>query len=304
MSHHPSSADLDATIDALAKTLYSQQNHLASLDKKLETAQAERQDVVWTHVAQALPDLSRASEEKVQLAFPAFLDSEVLATFRANKKILGIFKPRGYDNALSALRTRLAFFIDKSRMAPLPRIDEGIKALTDERNDTAARQRDTQAILHLLQQTQSTRKPLPPEAQAEVQQLALLAKKPDVSRPHGTGSSSYHPDPWLHFMAAIPIHLRTLAFGAMNQHYQQQSHVVGSKRLYASNNGGFNNTGGVFIGDAGARTDGGVDFGGSTTDADDGIDFGTPDRKQGSDIDFGDDSGRSVATDDRLGAYS
>jgi hypothetical protein len=304
MSHQPSTADLGATIDALAKTLYSQQNHLAFLDKKLETAQAERQDFVWTHVAQVLPDLSRASEEKVQLAFPRFLDSEVLETFRANKKTLGIFKPSGYDNALSALRTRLAFFIDNSRMAPLPRMDEGINALTEERNDTAARQRDTQAILHLLQQAQSGRKPLPPEAQAEVQQLALLAQKTDAARPHGAGSSSYHPDPWLHFMAASPIHLRTLAFGAMNQHYRQQSYVVNSTRRYASNSDGFNNAGGVFVGDAGARSDSGIDFGDPATDADDGIDFGTSNRKQGSDIDFGDDNGKSVATDDRLGAYS
>jgi hypothetical protein len=189
-------------------------------------------------------------------------------------------------------------------MAPLPRIDEGIKALTEERNDTAARQRDTQAILHLLQQTQSTRKPLPPEAQAEVQQLALLAKKPDASRPHGTGSSSHNPDPWLHFMAASPIHLRTLAFGAMNQHYRQQSYVVNSTRRYTSNNDGFDNAGGVFVGNAGARSNSGIDFGDPSADGDDGIDFGTSDRKQGSDIDFGDDSGKSVATDDRLGAYS
>lgn len=64
-------------------------------------------------VASTLPSLSTSTYQHLQECFPVFLTPERGALLKANFKILGLFKPRNYDQTLSMLKVQFRAYLDE-----------------------------------------------------------------------------------------------------------------------------------------------------------------------------------------------
>ena len=289
--------DLIEAANALSLTTASLEKRIAGRDADLRRLKAERKVGIDMLVAQLLPDLRRSTFDNLRVAVPRFADAEVHYLMQRKWYFLFFFKRKGYEQTLTALRTRMAFAAGKGFVPQIAqRVEDwnkNIDALQAEREELALRQRNVLASLALLRAAAGNAIRLPDQAKRDVQtivQKARVAKqaartaKATMAPPH---SHAMHENPdtqfvyvdtWSDFAADVPQSLAAMALEAMRQSHQANP-TDDSGRIAP-----------------GAAFDSGIDFAEPAASAPD------------SDIDFGDTTASSgsdaMATDDRLGAFS
>jgi hypothetical protein len=331
-----SSADRDDLIEAanaLSLTTASLEKRIARLDEELRALKTERKAGIDTLVAQLLPNLRRSTFDALVAAAPRFVDAEVHYLMHRRWYTLFFFKRKGYDQTLTTLCTRMAFAAGKGL---LPQIEDrvadwnkSIDTLQAERAELAVRQRDVLVSLDLLRAAAGNTIRLPEQARKDVKIIVQKARAArSAAQASQGGAQGYNRSPyenatyqshvidsrdaqvvyvdnvdtWSNFANEVPQSLSIVAFEAMRQSHQANP---------------MNDSGSIASGGNNSDNDSGIDFAdpptrASAMSAASDIDFGDAPSSRasasGGDIDFGDDpesrAGATIATDDRLGAFS
>ena len=292
-------------IAAMATVVASLESRIAQLNEQINEEKIKRAQFLHTEVSRLLPDFSSKTFNLLRSRLKAFVDDVVIRAFGDNRKILFLFKPSGYDNALSAIQTRLAHYLDTLRVKPLPQIDEAITRLAAQMAELDARYLSTVDIIRMLKRADEKKIAMPNDVTDYLDTIAQRSRKPAFATTHthwthtGSSSSSQHyqqhdtvasnntvntdSDLWMYYFSGIPTSFRTVV----------------ADRLIENNEGAF-----VSAMDGSAAQNGTAWQGQGSSE----IDFGDAANvaESGADIDFDDDanSRAAIATDDRLGAFS
>lgn len=218
-------AALQANLEGVVKDLGGQ---LVHRERDYKTALAEA-------AAQALPDLTGKVLAQLERAHSRFIqDVETRAAFVQYKKILGLFKPAGYADALAALQSQMARYLESTDT--FRERAEQIRKLQNVRNQTAKRLSDIRALYGKTQTAHGSQVELSSESRAQVTRLLSSAPKARAGQPYGASRSfvrnrsvvretdvstiSYDDDTDLLLWLAtdIPTSLRTLALDALHGH--------------------------------------------------------------------------------------
>lgn len=277
------SADIPGAIAALYGALEAMEHTQSNLDAQLGDAKQHRREKLDRRVAALLPAISSGAMSRLKRSVPTFAaDPKVANAFDQHRKVLWLFKPSGYNVALSLLQAQLKAFLEREGEAGNE--DRRIQQLESQSALLATQQAEALDLLHLLEQTQRAQRAdvlLSPEVVRVINSLAQRRQR-EKSReayfraPHGRAarfsgaqSSESDLDLWIWMFADIPTSFRTLLLNEVIPHHHDADSQV------APGEGNFGGAGasGTFDGDRPA-----------------------PDT-QGTEP-------RVVATDDRLGPFS
>lgn len=217
MTIDPALPDMQLALQGLQNSLYAMQTEIARQTIALEQLQASRRQLLESQVARLLPDFSGVTLDALVLACPGFVDDMVRATFRENRKILGLFARPGAATALTTLKIRLAFFLDTHKGADLRNVDEQIASANEEKHQLEKLRYETQAAIKTLEKYQASGQALPSEVQAYIRQLAERARQiaaRQVGGPAANSGTEYDSSsyssydnnaafPWLYFSQDI-----------------------------------------------------------------------------------------------------
>ena len=213
----PALPDMQLALQGLQNSLHAMQTEIARQTIALEQLQASRRQLLESQVARLLPDFSGTTLYALVLACPGFVDDMVRATFRENRKILGLFARPGAATALTTLKIRLAFFLDTQKGAELRNVDEQIASANEEKHQLEKLRYETQAAIKMLEKYQASGQAVPPDVQAYIRQLAERARQiaaRQVGGPADNSSTEYDNSsydsynsnaafPWLYFSQDI-----------------------------------------------------------------------------------------------------
>jgi hypothetical protein len=280
--------DTGGAIDAISNALVSMEARQTAITGLLAEAKRQRREVFDAQVKHLLPDLSGATQVRLNKELPGFgMDPKVRQAFDKNKKTLGLFKPTGYDQSLAVLQMQLIKFLEGAGV--VAEIDQESQKFESEKNTLSAQQSQALEMLGLLEKAHRLDVPLPATAVASINVIAQKGRdarimgagvnnRPPplpVSRALGSSpasTSSDDGDLWLWMMTDIPTSFRTLMLETFTHHDSSPA-------------SGLTSGGGDFSG-AGASQS----FGDLNTQIPD-------DQPTAS-------GAQPIATDDRLGAFS
>lgn len=217
ISIDPALPDMQLALQGLQNSLHGMQTEIARQTIALEQLQASRRQLLESQVARLLPDFSGATLDALVLACPGFVDDMVRATFRENRKMLGLFARPGAATALTTLKIRLAFFLDTQKAADLRNVDEQIASANEEKHQLEKLRYETQTAIKALEKYQASGQAFPPEVQAYIRQLAERARQIAARQVGGQADNSsteydnssydsYNSNaafPWLYFSQGV-----------------------------------------------------------------------------------------------------
>ncbi|MBI3728308.1 MAG: hypothetical protein HY254_08230 [Burkholderiales bacterium] len=217
MTIDPALPDMQLALQGLQNSLHAMQTEIARQTIALEQLQASRRQLLESQVARLLPDFSGDTLDALVLACPGFVDDMVRATFRENRKIVGLFARPGAATALTTLKIRLAFFLDTQKGTDLRNVDDEIASANEERHQLEKLRYETQAAIKTLEKYQASGQAVPAEVQAYIHQLAERARQiaaRQVGGPADNSSTEYDNSsydsynsnaafPWLYFSQDI-----------------------------------------------------------------------------------------------------
>lgn len=281
-------ADFSGAIAAVSGAVASMNQRQENLLRQIAVLKKHRRDKLDQQVIAWLPEISPAVLRGLREVVPAFAaERQVDDAFARNKKFLGIFKPAGYDAALTLLRARLKQQCERMGVAAAE--DREIALLDARLRALDAQAADAMATLRVLEDSRRSGAPLPPVAVAGIN---TLAKHRGVTPLSGSdhrvpgqssltanvssaasSSSDSDMDLWLWMITDTPTSLRTLLLDFASHHHESSR---------STQSGSFSLSGGGDFGGGGASGYFGV---APQSDA-------TQDLQP------------NIATDDRLGAFS
>jgi hypothetical protein len=136
----------------------------------------------------ALPELTGKVMAQLERAHPRFIqDVGTREAFIQYKKILGLFKPAGYTDALAALQAQMARYLESTDT--FRERAEQIRKLQGVRNKTAKRLSDIRALHAKAKAAANAQVELTPENRAQVTRLLSSAPKVRAGQPYGASRS-------------------------------------------------------------------------------------------------------------------
>lgn len=223
-------------LQALAALQANLEGVVQDLGAQLVQRERDYKAALADAASQTLPDLTGKVLAQLERGHPRFIqDVETRSAFMHYKKILGLFKPAGYADALAALQSQMARYLE-STDAFRERAAQ-IRKLQNVRNQTAKRLSDIRALHGKAQTAHGTQVELSPENRAQVTRLLSSAPKARAGQPYGASRSFVRNRPvvraegiepigydddtdlllWL--AADIPTSLRTLALDTLHGHH-------------------------------------------------------------------------------------
>ncbi len=181
---------LEETIAALSSALQAMQQRLKDVQSRLDEVKQQRTQVLRSEAERMLPGFSMRVLAELERELPGFVTTSVRTAFSQNRKTFGLFKPAGYDSALTAIRTRLAGFIEQTRRNALTQYDEEIAALERERDRLDLRLYETTQNLTAMTAVLDRKGRLPPAARAG---LAKILERSRLANDLGRGVSGRNP---------------------------------------------------------------------------------------------------------------
>lgn len=243
-------ADFAGAIEAISTALESMERRQKDISEKLNEANQHRRELLDKRVATLLPDISNATIDRLKEEVPQFAsDLRIMTTLEKNRKILRLFKPSGYDEALTLLQARLKRYSENQGI--VRNEDQIIEQLEYEKATLAKQQSEALEMLRLMEKGHRTENPLPPEAVSSINSLAQRRREfgsVQTSRQLPTGStrvasaqlnssqtsSQSDMDLWLWMISDIPTSFRTLMLSAFS-HHDDSSHKQGDLSSENSN---------------------------------------------------------------------
>ncbi|GBG14807.1 GTPase HflX [Novimethylophilus kurashikiensis] len=114
MTQYPTSITSDAEAAAVEAKITTAQQELEKIRGQVRDITRGRTNAGQRMVNTYLGSLSSTGLTTLARAFPGFLKAELRELYLKNIPILWIFKPSGYANALSLLKTQFLAYLDKS----------------------------------------------------------------------------------------------------------------------------------------------------------------------------------------------
>lgn len=188
---------------------------------------------------QALPDLTGKVRKQLEQAHPRFFqDTELNLVFMQHKKVLGLFKPAGYADALAALQFQLARYLESTDT--FQELALRIRKLQKARNQTVKRLNDIVSLYDKVADAHRAQAELSQDDYERLTQLLRSVPEARKGEPYGNSRSlvrsskpivrqanvdvesfDYDDDTdlllWL--AADIPTSLRTLALDTLQGHH-------------------------------------------------------------------------------------
>lgn len=244
-------ADLAGAIEALSSALESMERRQGDLATQVSAAKQRRRERLDQLVATLLPDISVLTMERLMQEATSFaVDRKVMDTFEQNLKILWLFKPHGYDAALTLLQAQLKLYLE--RQGVVREEDQDITQLESEKATLATQQSEALEMLWLMEKVHRTNTTLPPETVSSINSLAQRGRNLNgarqISRPLvGTSrfagsqpstvqaSSESNMDLWLWMMTDIPTSFRTLMLNSFSHHHDSNSSPLAPNTITAGN---------------------------------------------------------------------
>lgn len=244
-------ADLAGAVAALSSALESMELRQTHLATQVSTAKQRRRERLDQRVTTLLPDISGATMLRLKQEAPAFAaEHKVIAAFERNRKILWLFKPTGYAEALALLQAQLKLNLERQGLVSDD--DQAIQRMESEKATLATQQSEALEMLRMMEKAHRTDAPLPAAAVSCINNLAQRgrnlgnARRPSASisgsRFAGTQSgaanvsSESNMDLWLWMMTDIPTSFRTLLLNSFSHHHDStRSHLSAAPSLPANN---------------------------------------------------------------------
>jgi hypothetical protein len=222
-------ADTSGAVAALSAVVNSMEQRSAKIASAIETARLERRRKLDQRVADLLPNISRATLESLKKEAFTFVTGKVKDVFASNRKILGVIKKPGYDQALTLLQTQLKTYLERSRFVATE--DAALTKLEADHTALASQQREAMEMLGLLQRAHISSRPMPREAVRSVNEMAqrgrILAQanaRPPSVQPKRSQQGTTTPDDpsdddlWFWMMTDIPTSFRTVMLDQFAEH--------------------------------------------------------------------------------------
>ena len=285
--------DLDETIENLTAVLHSFQERRNNLDLELDLLIQERRNFIDDLSTKLLPSLSNDVYENLDEKVPSFIGIVEHDAFKANKRILGIFKPSTYNDTLYNLRMRLKAHLDQNQDTTFFNLSSLNLNVGKLKSDIAVVDRNMSELLGSISELQGSRKnktsispkgikKLKDESTRYVKSLQVRSGRP-LSQSTNADNDS---DLLIYLATDIPTSLRTLMLDAWSP----------NEPAPVAREGSF----------SGAGASGSFDYNNSgsnkpdvTSDSDRSVStYSVPDTDNYS------SSSSSIDTSDRLGAFS
>lgn len=232
-------ADFAGAIEAISTALESMERRQKDILEKLNDANQRRRELLDKRVATLLPDISNATIERLRQEVPQFAsDLRIMTTLEKKRKILWLFKPSGYDEALTLLQARLKRYFENQGLARNE--DQIIEQLESEKATLAKQQSEALEMLRLMEKGHRTESPLPPEAVSSINKMAQRQRElgnvqtsgqlpagsthfANAQNNSSSTSTQSDMDLWLWMISDIPTSFRTLMLSAFS-HHDDSSH--------------------------------------------------------------------------------
>jgi len=229
-----------------------------SLAAQVSATKQQRRERLDQRVVTLLPDISGATMERLKHEVPTFAaDRKVVIAFEQNKKVLWLFKPSRYNEALSFLQAQLKLYLE--RQGVVNDEDQTLQRLESEKAALATQQTEALEMLRLMEKAHRTDTPLPPEAVSGINSLARRGRNlgssgtcrppAGVSRFSGIQSSTTQTssesdmDLWLWMMTDVPTSFRTLMLSSFSQHHDANTNHQSAAVFVPGNGGNFGGAG-------------------------------------------------------------
>lgn len=174
---------LEEAIAALSSATQAMEQRLKELQSRLDEIRQQRAHFYRSEAERMLPGFSMRVLAELEREVPVFVTAFVRTTFSQHRKMLGLFKPAGYDSALTMIQTRLAGFIEQTRCNEFARHDLEIAALEEERDRLELRLHETTQNLMAMTAALDRKRTFSPAVRSE------LARIVERSRFSASGSS-------------------------------------------------------------------------------------------------------------------
>lgn len=244
MSRNAEFNDIDDAIGGLSRALDAIQCRVAAYGVEIGQLQSRRRARLSDESARLIPDITGRTMRALNVQVPSFVTDQVADLFARQSKVLGLFKPKGYTQALALLRTHLAAHLD-GQFSDLQEIDDEINALTEERRVLSVQTKDLTETIKTLAAVKLGKVGLDPASVAAVSKVSQKARKMGASSRSVQGQTStlarpatYHrqaspgfaastqqsnddSDLWIYAFTDVPLSLRTMVLDSMHHHTQQ-----------------------------------------------------------------------------------
>ena len=241
---HDNQPNLNGAITAISTALESMEKRQAEISTHLMTTKQRRREKLDERIAAHLPDITDETMKTLKQVAPSFAsDIKVTDAFKQYRKQFWIFKPSGYDAALTLLQTQLRRYCEQSGVVNDE--DQEIMKMESQKLTLAKQQTEALEMLRLLEKTKGTNAPLPPDAVTSINSLAQKgrgmgsASQTKQAAVHnnfysGSSQSTYQSstdsdsDLWLWMMTDIPTSFRTLMLNSFAHHDSNNHHLTTS----------------------------------------------------------------------------
>ena len=308
-------ASIGLALEALTKTAESIDEKRDGVSALLSVRRTARRSLIQAYVKDSLPDLGEHTLSLLEKDFAGFMSKELKRYCAQAYVFFGFFKTNKYSNILTGMRAKFAQYLESSPQAPadLQELTDAVKELTERQKTLDSRHNEVMGMVQLLTRALKGEVTFPKEVQEHINQIASKSTNPAPSAPskhasqpstrYSSSSTSYHSsstshryhdadlvyvydddsDLWFNYFTGIPTSLRTMMLDSMIQ----QPTAAPSYRYDAptdyqappSQQDSYD-----------ARSDTCVDTGGGNQAR---VDFA-----------YYNPASSSIATDDRLGAFS